>query len=88
MTTNKNPFDRATHPEHRDLWNVIANGTRTEQTEAWAFAQGQLRGLHTADVDGIIGAMLDAGVVRSTVIDGGEYGYLPGLVRVPDPEAL
>jgi len=71
----------AARMEH--IKNIVHNMTRGhEQTEASVFARAEQSGYEQHDIDAAIGELLDEGRVRSTVIDGKEFGFLPGLVGV------
>jgi len=64
------------------LKTLICNAVRGhEQTEASVYAEAEQRGFAAHDVDKAIDELLDEGYVRSTIIDGKDFGFLPGLVE-------
>lgn len=70
------PADRMDH-----IKNIVSGAVRFgEQTEAHVFARAEMSGYEAHDVHEAIGELLDEGKVRSTIIDGKEFGFLPGLV--------
>jgi hypothetical protein len=60
---------------------LSAVGYRGEQTEAHVFANAEQSGIAAELVEAAIADLVDSGAIRSTVIDGKEHGFLPGLVR-------
>lgn len=81
-------YPRDTAPAARHyaclLWNSLRSG---EQTEAYAKAQAAQCGVSADDVEALIAAAVDAGIVVPTIIDGREHGFVPALRR-PDEGGL
>ena len=65
----------------RHIRNMLLTSARREQTDAYLKGSALSRAFSEADYEEAVGELLDEGLIRATVIDGREFGFVPGLVR-------